>query len=146
VIGLGKESECLGPHPPEFSPGAVVATSVWLAVSVGGFTIYAANFARYNETYGALGAVVVVMLWLYIGAYVTVAGADLNAELERQTPWRRRFMRRRLELGLPVRPDALAAASNKDELLEEARLAGVEGAASLTKDELAEALSARMTS
>jgi hypothetical protein len=56
------------------------------------------------------------------------------------------FMRRRLELGLPVRPDALAAASNKDELLEEARLAGVEGAASMTKDELAEALSARMTS
>lgn len=56
------------------------------------------------------------------------------------------FMRRRLELGLPVRPDALAAASNKDELLEEARLAGIEGAASMTKDELATALSARMTS
>jgi Hemerythrin HHE cation binding domain len=56
------------------------------------------------------------------------------------------FMRRRLELGLPMRPDALAAASNKDELLEEARLAGVEGAASMTKDELAKALSARMTS
>jgi hypothetical protein len=44
-----------------------------------------------------------------------------------------------------VRPDALAAASNKDELLEEARLAGVEGAASMNKDELAKALSARMT-
>jgi Hemerythrin HHE cation binding domain len=56
------------------------------------------------------------------------------------------FMRRRLELGLPVRPDALAAASNKDELLAEAELAGVEGAASMTKDELAKALSARMTS
>jgi iron-sulfur cluster repair protein YtfE (RIC family) len=56
------------------------------------------------------------------------------------------FMRRRLELGLPMPPDALAAASNKDELLEEARLAGVEGAASMTKDELATALSARMTS
>jgi hemerythrin-like domain-containing protein len=56
------------------------------------------------------------------------------------------FMRRRLELGLPVGPDALAAASTKDELLEEARLAGVEGAGSMTKDELADALSARMTS
>ena len=56
------------------------------------------------------------------------------------------FMRRRLELGLPVRPDALAAASNKDELLEEARLAGVEGAGSMTKDELAKALSSRMAS
>ena len=49
------------PHPPEFSPGAVVATSVWLAASVG-FSIYTANFGRYNETYGAPGALVVVML------------------------------------------------------------------------------------
>jgi uncharacterized BrkB/YihY/UPF0761 family membrane protein len=66
------------------SPGAVPATLVWLAASVG-FSIYTANFGRYNETYGALGAVVVVMLWLYIGAYVTVAGAELHAELGRQT-------------------------------------------------------------
>jgi membrane protein len=66
------------------SPGAVIATLVWLAASVG-FTIYSANFGRYNETYGALGAIVVVMLWLYISAFATIAGAELNAELERQT-------------------------------------------------------------
>ncbi len=66
------------------SAGAVVATVVWVAASVG-FSIYTANFADYNETYGALGAVVVVMLWLYITAYVIIAGAELNAELERQT-------------------------------------------------------------
>jgi membrane protein len=66
------------------SIGAVFATLVWLAASVG-FSIYSANFGRYNETYGALGAVVVMMLWLYISAYATVAGAELNAELERQT-------------------------------------------------------------
>jgi membrane protein len=66
------------------SIGAVFATVVWLAASVG-FSIYSANFGRYNETYGALGAVVVMMLWLYISAYATVAGAELNAELERQT-------------------------------------------------------------
>jgi membrane protein len=41
-----------GPSSPEFSPGAVVATSVWLAASVA-FSIYTANFGRYNETYGA---------------------------------------------------------------------------------------------
>jgi membrane protein len=62
----------------------VIATLLWLAVSVG-FSIYSANFGRYNETYGALGAVVVMMLWLYLSAYVAVAGAALNAELERQT-------------------------------------------------------------
>jgi membrane protein len=50
-----------------------------------GFSNYSANFRRYTKTYGALAAVVVVMLWLYIGAYVTVAGAELNADLERQT-------------------------------------------------------------
>jgi membrane protein len=66
------------------SPGAVIATLVWLAASVG-FAFYTANFGQYNETYGALGAVVVVMLWLYIGALVTIAGAELNAELEHQT-------------------------------------------------------------
>jgi membrane protein len=66
------------------SPGAVVATLVWMLASVG-FSVYVANFGRYNETYGALGTVVVVMLWLYISAYVAIAGAVLNAELEHQT-------------------------------------------------------------
>lgn len=66
------------------SPGAVVATVVWLIASVG-FSLYTSNFGSYNETYGALGAVVVIMLWLYIGAYVIIAGAELNGELERQT-------------------------------------------------------------
>jgi membrane protein len=66
------------------SPGAVLATIVWVIASVG-FSIYTANFGSYNETYGALGAVVVVMLWLFITAYVIIAGAELNAELERQT-------------------------------------------------------------
>lgn len=66
------------------SAGAIVATLVWLAASIG-FSIYTANFGKYNETYGALGAVVVVMLWLYIGAFAVIAGAELNGELERQT-------------------------------------------------------------
>ena len=66
------------------SPGAVMATVVWVIASVG-FSIYTSNFSNYNETYGALGAIVVVMLWLYITAYVIIAGAELNAELERQT-------------------------------------------------------------
>jgi membrane protein len=66
------------------SAGAIVATVVWLVASVG-FSIYAANFGQYNETYGALGAIVVVMLWLYIGAYAVILGAELNGELEHQT-------------------------------------------------------------
>ncbi len=66
------------------SPGAVLATVVWLVASIG-FSIYTSNFGDYNETYGALGAIVVVMLWLYLTAYVVILGAELNCELERQT-------------------------------------------------------------
>ena len=54
------------------------------------------------------------------------------------------FMAKRLELGLPMDADALAAASTKDELLEEARSAGLEVTTSMTKAELAGALSERM--
>jgi membrane protein len=62
------------------STGAVVAAALWLLASIG-FSIYTANFGSYNETYGALGAVVVVMLWLYIGTYAVIAGAELNGQL-----------------------------------------------------------------
>ncbi len=55
------------------------------------------------------------------------------------------FMKKRLELGLPMEADAIAAASNKDELVDEAKSAGIEGAASMNKDELAEALAATMS-
>ena len=66
------------------SPGAIVATVLWLAASAA-FSIYTANFGRYNETYGALGAIVVVMLWLWIGAFAVIIGAEMNGEMERQT-------------------------------------------------------------
>jgi len=66
------------------SPGAIVATILWLVASFV-FSIYTANFAKYNETYGSLGAIVVVMLWLFITGLSVIFGAELNAELERQT-------------------------------------------------------------
>lgn len=66
------------------SPGALFAAFGLLAASAG-FGWYAANFGNYNATYGSLGAVVVLLLWLYISAYVLVLGAELNAELEHQT-------------------------------------------------------------
>lgn len=66
------------------SPGALLATALWLVASIG-FAIYAQNFGSYNKTYGVLGAVVVLMLWLYISAYVVLIGAEVNAEMEHQT-------------------------------------------------------------
>ncbi len=66
------------------SPGAVVATVLWLAAS-GLFSLYVSTAGSYGETYGSLGSVVVVMLWLFLTAAVVLVGAELNAELERQT-------------------------------------------------------------
>ena len=66
------------------SPGAAAATILWIVASLA-FSIYTANFGSYNETYGSLGAVIVVMLWLLITAFAIILGAELNAELERQT-------------------------------------------------------------
>jgi len=66
------------------SPGAIVASVLWVIGSIA-FGIYTANFGRYNETYGALGIVIVFMLWLYMTAFVVLVGAEINAEIERQT-------------------------------------------------------------
>jgi membrane protein len=64
--------------------GSVTATVLWLAATVG-FGLYAANFANYNATYGALGAVVVLLMWLFVSSFAVLIGAELNAEAERQT-------------------------------------------------------------
>lgn len=66
------------------TPGSVLATA-GLIVASAGFGWYAASFGNYNATYGSLGAVVVLLLWLYLSAYVLLVGAELNAELEHQT-------------------------------------------------------------
>jgi membrane protein len=66
------------------SPGAVVATVVWLAGS-GLFSLYVTHLGNYGETYGSLGSVVVVLLWLFLTAAAVILGAELDAELERQT-------------------------------------------------------------
>lgn len=66
------------------SVGAGVATVVWLLASVG-FSIYANRFGSYGKTYGTLAGVVVLMLWLWITAFVVLLGAEINAEAEQQT-------------------------------------------------------------
>ena len=66
------------------SPGAIAATLLWVAATVG-FGYYVASFGSYNATYGSLGAVVVFLTWLYLSAYILLMGGELNAELEKQT-------------------------------------------------------------
>lgn len=64
--------------------GSVTATLFWLIVTLG-VSFYVSTFGNYNETYGSLGAVVVLQLWLFVSAYVVLLGAQINAEAERQT-------------------------------------------------------------
>lgn len=66
------------------SAGSLVATVLILAATLG-FGFYVANFGDYNATYGSLGAVIVLLTWLNLSAYILLFGAELNAELEHQT-------------------------------------------------------------
>lgn len=64
------------------APGALLATVGWFAVSVL-FSIYVTRVGRLDVTYGPLAAVIGVMMWFYVSAYVVLFGAELNAALER---------------------------------------------------------------
>ena len=66
------------------SYGSVVAAILWVIVSLL-FSWYVAEFGSYNKTYGSLGAVVGFMTWIWISSTVVLIGAQLNAELEKQT-------------------------------------------------------------
>jgi membrane protein len=66
-------------------PGAVFATSLWLAASLA-FKYYVANWGNYTETYGLIGAVMILLLWFYISGLVLLIGAELNAALEHGHP------------------------------------------------------------
>ncbi len=65
------------------SPGAIVVVVVWIAASVG-FSAYLRNFGSYNEVYGSIGAVIALLMWLYISAYLVLLGAVLNVVLHRR--------------------------------------------------------------
>ena len=64
------------------SPGGMVAVLLWIAASAA-FAFYVANFGSYNKTYGALGGVIVFLMWLWISNIAILLGAEFNAELER---------------------------------------------------------------
>jgi membrane protein len=64
--------------------GSAFAALVWIVASLL-FSWYAANFGSYNETYGSLGAVIGLMIWLWLSTVVTLVGAELDAEMEHQT-------------------------------------------------------------
>jgi membrane protein len=74
------------------TPGSVVAVLLWIVASAG-FALYVASFASYNKTYGALGGVIIFLVWLWLSNIAVLLGAELNAEVERG---------RQIEAGHPV--------------------------------------------
>jgi membrane protein len=68
------------------TPGSVLATALWVVVSLG-FKFYITNFGNYNETYGTIGGVMVLLLWFYLSGLAILMGAELNAEIEHSSPY-----------------------------------------------------------
>jgi membrane protein len=60
------------------TPGAVVAIVAWVLVSLG-FSYYVNNFGAYNKTYGSIGAVIVLLVWLYLSGFFLLVGGEINA-------------------------------------------------------------------
>lgn len=85
VLGLGLLYR-YGPNRrgrrlPWITPGALIVVVLWFAVSAG-FSIYVANFSTYNQVYGSIGAVIALLMWFYLTAYLILLGAALNRALE----------------------------------------------------------------
>ena len=68
------------------TPGSLLATTLWLVISLA-FKFYVSHFTSYNATYGAIGGVIVLMLWFYVSALAVLVGAELNAEIEHASPY-----------------------------------------------------------
>ena len=76
----------VGPNRPQrwkhIWPGAIVATTLWLAVTIV-FAWYVRNLANYNVMYGSIGGVIALIVWMYLLAAIALFGCEFNAERER---------------------------------------------------------------
>lgn len=66
------------------TPGSLFTAVTWLLLTLG-FGFYVSHFGNYDKTYGSLGAVIVLLTWMYLSSYVLLLGAELNSEIEHQT-------------------------------------------------------------
>jgi membrane protein len=87
------------------TPGSVVGVVLWVLASWG-FSKYVSNFGSYDKTYGSLGGVIVLLLWMWLSALVLLVGAEVNAFLEHASPeGKRQGAKRKDDTGLaPAAP------------------------------------------
>jgi membrane protein len=67
------------------TPGSVIGVTIWIVASVG-FSYYVRNFAKYDATYGSLGGMIVLLLWMWLSSQTLLLGAEMNAIIERWSP------------------------------------------------------------
>ena len=63
------------------TPGTMISSGLWFLGTIG-FTIYVANFGNYNQTFGSLGGVIILLTWLWLSAFIVLLGALLDAEVD----------------------------------------------------------------
>lgn len=68
------------------TPGSLLATILWVVGSLA-FRFYVVNFAGYENTYGAVTGVILLLLWFYLSGFVIILGAEVSAEIEHASPW-----------------------------------------------------------
>ena len=77
---------CIAPSRPvkilNALPGAVAAVSMWIIVSAL-FSFYVEHMSKYSLLFGSIGAIIVLLLWLYIAAVILLMGAEINSVLEK---------------------------------------------------------------
>ncbi|MBI5544847.1 MAG: YihY/virulence factor BrkB family protein [Deltaproteobacteria bacterium] len=93
------------------SPGSVVGVLLLAGASVV-FRLYVANFGKYSATYGSLGAVIILLLWLYIAGWVLLLGSEINALVEHYRPEGKVKGQKREEHALPAPGDGGGAGMN----------------------------------
>ncbi len=86
------------------TPGAIAAVLLWLAASLV-FNVYVTHFNSYAKSYGALGAIVIMMTWLYLSGFTVILGGEINALLERRRRPLQSGKRRSSENGMRINCD-----------------------------------------
>ncbi|WPZ22957.1 YihY/virulence factor BrkB family protein [Sulfitobacter faviae] len=66
------------------TPGSIIACILWIVASIG-FSIYVSNFGSYNESFGSMAGAIILLMWLWISAFIVLLGAEFNSEMEAQT-------------------------------------------------------------
>lgn len=75
------------PRPRHLWPGAILATVLWLSITAG-FAWYVRNIANYNVLYGSIGAVMALIVWMYLLSLSAMLGCEFNARLDEKAPRR----------------------------------------------------------